>query len=64
MAGTIWFTMVGAWYWYLVDFNPAVFMRDLFYLSLEPPAPNTACRSRRWRKAAITSSLRSSCLSR
>ncbi|MGI1662258.1 photosynthetic reaction center subunit M [Palleronia sp. KMU-117] len=39
MSGIIWFTMVGAWYWYQVDFNPAVFMRDLFYLSLEPPAP-------------------------
>ena len=39
MSGAIWFFMVGAWYWYQVDFNPAVFMRDLFYLSLEPPSP-------------------------
>ncbi len=22
MSGVIWFTMVGAWYWYLVDFKP------------------------------------------
>ena len=31
--------MVGAWFWYQAGFNPAVFMRDLFWLSLEPPAP-------------------------
>jgi photosynthetic reaction center M subunit len=37
--GAIWFTMVGAWYWYQAGFNPAVFLRDLFWLSLEPPAP-------------------------
>jgi photosynthetic reaction center M subunit len=31
--------MVGMWFWYQAGFNPAVFMRDLFWLSLDPPAP-------------------------
>jgi photosynthetic reaction center M subunit len=39
MSGLIWFTMVGGWYWYQAGFNPAVFLRDLFWLSLDPPAP-------------------------
>jgi photosynthetic reaction center M subunit len=39
MSGLIWFTMVGAWFWYQAGFNPAVFVRDLFWLSLDPPAP-------------------------
>ena len=38
-TGTIWFTMVGASFWAQVDYNPALFMRELFYLALEPPAP-------------------------
>jgi photosynthetic reaction center M subunit len=38
-TGTIWFTMVGAWFWHQAGFNPAVFLRDLFWLSLDPPAP-------------------------
>jgi photosynthetic reaction center M subunit len=38
-SGLIWFTMVGGWYWYQAGFNPAVFLRDLFWLSLDPPAP-------------------------
>ena len=38
-TGTIWFTMVGASFWGQVDYNPALFMRELFYLALEPPAP-------------------------
>ena len=33
------------WYWYQAGFNPAVFMRDLFWFSLEPPARNTALAS-------------------
>jgi photosynthetic reaction center M subunit len=37
-SGLIWFTMVGAWFWYQAGFNPAVFLRDLFWLSLDPPA--------------------------
>ena len=37
-TGLIWFVMVGASYWAQADYNPAIFMRDLFYFSLEPPA--------------------------
>ena len=36
-TGIIWFVMVGASYWQQAGYNPAVFMRDLFYFSLEPP---------------------------
>jgi photosynthetic reaction center M subunit len=36
-TGAIWFFMVGAWFWHLAGLNPAVFMRDLFYMALEPP---------------------------
>ena len=38
-TGLIWFTMVGASFWGQVDYNPALFMRELFYLALEPPGP-------------------------
>jgi photosynthetic reaction center M subunit len=38
-TGAIWFMIVGAWFWHQAGYNPAVFMRDLFYFSLEPPAP-------------------------
>ncbi|MFZ9199970.1 MAG: photosynthetic reaction center subunit M [Paracoccaceae bacterium] len=38
-TGLIWFMMVGAWFWHLADYNPVVFMRDLFWMALEPPAP-------------------------
>jgi len=37
-SGLAWFFTVGAWYWYQAGFNPAVFLRDLFWFSLEPPA--------------------------
>jgi photosynthetic reaction center M subunit len=30
-TGAIWFFMVGCWYWYQAGFNPAVFLRDLFW---------------------------------
>jgi photosynthetic reaction center M subunit len=43
-TGAIWFTMVGGWYWHQAGFNPAVFMRDLFWLSLDPPAPEYGLR--------------------
>ncbi|MEM6890100.1 MAG: photosynthetic reaction center subunit M [Pseudomonadota bacterium] len=36
-TGAIWFLMVGASYWAQAGYNPGVFMRDLFYFSLEPP---------------------------
>jgi photosynthetic reaction center M subunit len=38
-TGLIWFMMVGGWYWDQAGYNPAVFMRDLFWFSLDPPAP-------------------------
>ena len=37
-SGLAWFVTVGAWFWYQAGFNPAVFLRDLFWFSLEPPA--------------------------
>jgi photosynthetic reaction center M subunit len=37
-TGLIWFFLVGGWYWYQAGLNPAVFLRDLFWFSLEPPA--------------------------
>ncbi len=38
-TGTIWFVMVGLWFWDQAGYNPAVFLRDLFWLSLDPPGP-------------------------
>ncbi|MEM7746754.1 MAG: photosynthetic reaction center subunit M [Pseudomonadota bacterium] len=38
-SGAIWFLMVGASYWAQAGYNPGVFLRDLFWFSLEPPAP-------------------------
>jgi photosynthetic reaction center M subunit len=38
-TGLIWFVMVGLWFWDQAGYNPAVFLRDLFWLSLDPPAP-------------------------
>ncbi len=38
-TGAIWFMLCGAWFWHQAGFNPAVFMRDLFWFSLEPPPP-------------------------
>ena len=43
-SGAAWFIMVGMWYWYQAGFNPAVFMRDLFWLSLDPPGPEWGLR--------------------
>jgi photosynthetic reaction center M subunit len=37
-SGLVWFFIVGGWYWYQAGLNPAVFLRDLFWFSLEPPA--------------------------
>ncbi|PTE14695.1 photosynthetic reaction center subunit M [Pseudogemmobacter blasticus] len=37
ISGVLWFMTIGAWFWYEAGFNPAVFMRDLFYLSLDAP---------------------------
>ena len=37
-CGSIWFFIVGMNFWFQVDFSPALFLRELFWLSLEPPA--------------------------
>ena len=42
MSGAVWFMLCGAWFWYQAGFNPAVFLRDLFWFSLEPPAEEYA----------------------
>ncbi len=34
-----WFFIIGMNFWAQVDYSPGVFMRDLFWLALEPPAP-------------------------
>ena len=44
MSGAIWFFMVGAWFWHQAGYNPAVFLRDLFWFSLDPPAPEYGLR--------------------
>ncbi|MEM1387305.1 MAG: photosynthetic reaction center subunit M [Pseudomonadota bacterium] len=36
-TGSIWFFLVGLSFWDQAGYNPVVFMRDLFYFSLEPP---------------------------
>ncbi|MEL7215961.1 MAG: photosynthetic reaction center subunit M [Pseudomonadota bacterium] len=38
-TGFLWFFIVGMNFWFQAGFNPAVFVRDLFWLSLDPPAP-------------------------
>ena len=39
VTGITWFVMVGLWFWDQAGYNPAVFLRDLFWLSLDPPGP-------------------------
>lgn len=35
--GIAWFMTIGVWFWYQAGFDPFIFMRDLFFFSLEPP---------------------------
>lgn len=44
VCGAIWFMIIGGWYWHVAGYNPAVFLRDLFWMSLEPPAPEWGLR--------------------
>ena len=37
-TGFAWFFIVGMSFWAQVDYSPALFFRDLFWLALEPPA--------------------------
>jgi len=36
-TGFIWFFIVGMSFWAQVDYSPALFLRELFWLALEPP---------------------------
>jgi len=38
VTGAIWFMIIGFNFWEQADWSPAIFMRDLFWFSLEPPA--------------------------
>ncbi|MEL6583288.1 MAG: photosynthetic reaction center subunit M [Pseudomonadota bacterium] len=38
-TGFLWFFIVGMNFWFQAGFNPAIFVRDLFWLSLDPPGP-------------------------
>ena len=38
-TGLTWFVMVGLSFWDQVGYNPALFLRELFWLALEPPSP-------------------------
>ncbi|WP_299882386.1 photosynthetic reaction center subunit M [uncultured Sulfitobacter sp.] len=37
-TGFLWFFIVGMNFWWQVDYSPALFMRELFWMALEPPA--------------------------
>ena len=43
-TGLIWFMLVGASFWQQAGYNPAVFVRDFFWMALEPPAPEWGLR--------------------
>jgi photosynthetic reaction center M subunit len=43
-CGAIWFMIIGLWFWHLAGYNPAVFVRDLLWMALEPPAPEWGLR--------------------
>ena len=38
-TGFIWFFIVGMNFWWQVDYSPALFLREFFWLALEPPPP-------------------------
>ena len=43
-TGLVWFMLVGASFWQQAGYNPAVFVRDFFWMALEPPAPEWGLR--------------------
>jgi photosynthetic reaction center M subunit len=43
-TGAIWFMIIGVHFWGQAGYNPAVFMRDLFWFSLEPPSAEWGLR--------------------
>lgn len=44
LCGLAWFMLVGFSYWVQAGWNPAVFARDLFYFSLDPPSEEYGLR--------------------
>jgi photosynthetic reaction center M subunit len=38
-SGSLWFFIIGMNFWAQVDYSPALFLRELFWLSLDPPGP-------------------------
>jgi photosynthetic reaction center M subunit len=43
-CGAVWFFLVGASFWDQAGSNPARFLRDLFWMALEPPPPEYGLR--------------------
>jgi len=43
-SGFLWFFIIGMNFWAQVDYSPALFMRELFWLSLDPPPPSYGLR--------------------
>ncbi len=43
-TGAIWFMIIGVHFWQVAGYNPAVFMRDLFWMALEPPGQEWGLR--------------------
>ncbi len=43
-CGAVWFMIIGGWFWHLAGYNPAVFVRDLFWMALEPPSAEWGLR--------------------
>ncbi len=37
-SGLIWFVIIGMNFWAQAEYSPGIFMRDLFWLSLDPPS--------------------------
>ena len=44
VCGLIWFEIIGFSFWRQAGYDPAVFLRDLLWFSLEPPAPEWGLR--------------------
>ncbi len=43
-SGLIWFMIIGVHFWSVAGYNPAVFVRDLLWMSLEPPSAEWGLR--------------------
>ena len=38
-TGALWFLIVGMHFWDVAGYSPGIFLRDLFWMALEPPSP-------------------------